>query len=87
MSKSPLHPDNLRKRFAELTAQSDAIRAKVDPMREKRDKAIQAGTITLNELKKQSAAILKAEEGLYDIEQERATISRALPGRNVGEPE
>ena len=77
-----MDPDKLRKRFHSLTAKGAAIRAKSDPIRKKRDATIVNQAKTLDELNKK---LRDAESGLYEIEQERAMIARALGGR-VGEP-
>lgn len=76
-----MNPDKLRKRFHDLTAQAAKIRAKSDPIRAKRDKAQKD---YMESIGKQNEALKKAEDGLFEIEQERAMIARALGGR-VGE--
>lgn len=76
-------PDKMRKRFRELTEKSERIRAKVDPLRSARDKAAQRHS---REIEKHNAKVRTAEKGLFDIEQERAMLARALGGR-TGEPE
>jgi uncharacterized coiled-coil DUF342 family protein len=78
-----MNPNKLRKRFHELTAKRDAIRAKADPLREARDKA---AANHAKEIADHNAKVRAAEKGLYDIDQERAMIARAL-GQRVGEPE
>jgi hypothetical protein len=68
----------LRKRFADLTKKHDAIRAKADPLRLKYD------TLAQHNRKAEDAAAARvkdAEAGLFEIEQERATIARALGGK------
>lgn len=77
-----LDRDKLKKRFHELTAKAAAIRAKSDPVRAARDKLV------AKHAKEEAAANKKVkdvEEGLFEIEQERAMIARAVG--NVGEPE
>lgn len=71
-------PGTMRKRFAELGAKREAILAQARPLREARD-AFAAETDA--KLKAMAAEIKKAEAGLFEIEQERAIISRALSGK------
>ena len=78
-----MDPDKLRKRFHSLTAKAMAIRAKSDPIRKKRDATSANHAKIIGEMNKK---LRDAEDGLYEIEQERAMIARALGGR-VGEPE
>lgn len=73
-------PEALRERFAALTAKHDEIRAKSDPLRIKRDKHVQAARKVED---KMNAEIKKAEEGLFELEMERATIARALGGKTA----
>jgi len=68
-----------QKRYDELTAQSDKIKAKSGPMREKRDAHVQKARAEEDRL---NADILKAEKGLFEIEQERAFLARGLGARN-----
>lgn len=74
----PFNPDVLRERFAELTAQRDAILAQSVPLRETRDAAIAAARA---ERVTADTAILAIEAPLFDIDQERALITRALNGQ------
>jgi uncharacterized coiled-coil DUF342 family protein len=71
-------PDKLRARFAELSEKRDRIRAKADPLREERDSFVQANAAKEAAM---NAAIRKAEEGLFELDQEAATIARALGGK------
>jgi predicted nucleic acid-binding Zn-ribbon protein len=73
-------PKKLRARFAELTEKHDAIRAKADPLRERYDALVQG-----NRKAEDAAAkrVKNAEDGLYEIEMERAAIARALGGRTA----
>ena len=73
-----LSADTLRKQFGKLTKQHDAIRAKSTPLRESYDAMVQANRARED---KAAAEIKKAEDGLYEIEQERAAIARALGGK------
>lgn len=76
-------PDKMRARFHDLTAKAVAVRAKADPIRAKRDNM---QVRHAKEAAKANTEVAKAEKGLFEIEQERAMIARALGGR-VGEPE
>lgn len=76
-------PEKMRKRFHELTAKSAAIRAKADPLREARDKVAARHA---REIAGHNAKVQAAEKGLFEIEQERAMLAKALGGR-MGEPE
>lgn len=75
-------PAEQRARFADLSEQAAAIRVKVEPLREKRDAFV-------NKAREDEALlndeIRKAETGLFEIEQERSMIVRALGGK-TGEP-
>jgi hypothetical protein len=73
----------MRARFWELKAKADAIRDTAAPLREARDKLVAA---QMKELAKHDAKIAKVEDGLFDIDQEAATLVRAVGGR-MGEPE
>lgn len=89
MADTPIYTDEaLRARFAELTAQRDAIHAVSMPLREARDAEINA---LLEEARaKRSAhdvAIREAEAGLFELDQERANLVRALKGQTGGAPE
>lgn len=75
-------PTEMRARFAELTAQAAAIRETVDPLREHRDAVVNKAREDEQLLNDE---IRTAEAGLFEIEQERAMIVRALGGK-TGEP-
>lgn len=74
-------PETLRARFHELTAQHDEIRAKSDPLRAKRDALSQKHAL---EEKALNDRIKEVEAGLFEIEQERAALARALGGKTSG---
>jgi hypothetical protein len=78
-----LDPEKLRARFHELTRKANDQRAKSEPIRAERDKV---AVRHAKEIEKHNAKVRAAEKGLYEIDQERALIARALGGR-VGEPE
>jgi len=75
-------PDKLRARFAELTEKVEAIQAKRNPVRAKRDDLVAK---QIRELSAADAAVRKAEAGLFDLDQERALIARALGGKTLAE--
>lgn len=78
-----LNPDNLRTRFAELGEQREDILAISGPLREQRDVIAGKAQVSMAALDERIRA---AEDGLFDIDQERALISRALGGKTgVGE--
>ena len=70
--------ENLRARFRELTERSEAIRAASAPQRAALDKHVNDAAEKTREL---TEAVQKTEKGLFNIEQERALISRALGGK------
>lgn len=76
----------MRARFQDLTAQREAILSVSTPLREARDAEVNA---LLEEARSKRAAadeaIRAAEQGLFEIDQERANIVRALKGQ-TGEP-
>ena len=71
-------PDTMRKRFHELNTKREAILAVSAPLRAKRDEAVAAYESVARPLE---AQIKQAEAGLFEIDQERAMISRALRGK------
>lgn len=73
-----MDPAALRIRFSELTAKVASIRAQSAPFRDAYDAEVARHTQAASPLKQ---AIREAEAGLYEIEQERAMISRALSGK------
>jgi hypothetical protein len=83
MSKALPTPDEMRARFWELKARADAQREKAAPLREERDKLVAE---QMKELAKHDAKVAKAEDGLFDMDQEMAVLVRAVGGR-MGSPE
>lgn len=71
-------PAALNKRHAEINKKREAILAKSTPLREKRDEMV-AKHLAARETA--DAAITDAEDGLYELDQERAMIVRALGTR------
>ena len=71
-------PKKLRARFAKLTKDHDAIEKRAAPLRKAYDVLCQE-----NRKAEDAAAdkIKRTTEGLFDIEQERAAIARALGGK------
>lgn len=82
--RSNFSPENMRKRFHELGKKRAAILAKTMPLREKRDKIVQKAEAEAKALADQFKKI-EADEGLFDLDQERAVIARALGGK-TGKP-
>ena len=72
-------PAKLRARFAELAKQYEAKAAPRDKLRAERD--ARHAKLTQAELAKYDDKIRKANEGLFDIEMERAAVARALGGK------
>jgi len=73
-----MNPSALRSRFAELGEQRDAVLAVSAPLREDRDAIAQTAAARMATL---DETIMTAESGMFDIDQERAMIARALGGR------
>lgn len=73
-------PDKLRARFAELTKQYEAKDAKRAPIQAERDKYMET---VGKKLAGFDDRIRAANKGLYEIEMERAAISRALGGKTT----
>lgn len=78
--KSAFHPDNMRKRFHELGKKREAIMAKVGPLRAQHDKIVQEADAKAKALVSQFRKIEK-DEGLFDLDMERAMLARALGGK------
>jgi hypothetical protein len=68
------------KRRDELDDKIAKIRAKSGPLREKRDRHVQAARAKEDEM---NAEIAKAEKGLAELENERGFLSRALGARTL----
>lgn len=79
---SPFNPDVMRERFHELGRLREDILAQTKPMREARDAAF---AVAEAEWTTKSAEIRALEATLFDMDNERAVISRALAGA-TGEP-
>jgi uncharacterized coiled-coil DUF342 family protein len=69
-----------QKRRDEVEARVAAIRAKSDPLREKRDAFVQKARAREDEM---NAEIKKVEKNLFELEQERAFLSRALGAKVI----
>ncbi len=82
MAALDFSPENLRKRWAELTAEYEKKAAPRDKLMAERDAKI--AKLTDAEQRAYAAKIKKANEGLYEIEMERAAIARALGGKTGG---
>ena len=82
-------PDNLRKRFRELTKKADALEAKLAPLRKELNETVAGkGNISVIQATAREATvrprIRKLQEELAPIEMERAALARALGGRTSG---
>jgi hypothetical protein len=77
-SMTDFTPDALRARFAALTEQREAVTAASEPLRARRDAIAAQATADLAAL---DVEIRAAEAGLFELDQERAMIARALGGR------
>ncbi len=73
-----LNPTALRDRFADLGLRREAALAVSAPLREKRDAISADAASRIADLDDQ---IREAEAGLFELDQERALIARALGGR------
>lgn len=73
-----LTPENLRARFAELGEQRDAMLVASGPLREQRDEIAREAQAQIADL---DTEIRAAELGMFDLDQERALIARALGGK------
>lgn len=73
-------PDALRKRFHDLGLLREQILARTTPLREARDSILQTAEAQAKVLADEFLRI-EHEGGLYDIDQERAVIARALGGK------
>jgi predicted nucleic acid-binding Zn-ribbon protein len=67
-----------QKRFEEVERKVAKIREKSTPLREARDKHVQKAAAREAEM---NAEILKVEKDLFELEQERAFLARALGAR------
>lgn len=78
-------PENLRKEWKALTAKSEAIEAKLNPLRKELDEGVANDSLTVGELRKLEERVrpkIKAlQEELYPIEMQRAAVARALGGK------
>jgi len=74
-------PDAARKRFAELTAQYDAIDAKRTKLQLERDSKVD--THPEKDIRAYRDRIIKLHNEAAPIEEERAAISRALGGKTA----
>ena len=78
-------PESLRKQWKLMTAKSDAIEAKLAPLREELNDTVSDDSLTQGEARAREAKlrpqIKKLQAELYPIEMERAAIARALGGK------
>jgi len=68
----------MQQRFHELTTQINAIREKSAPLREERDWLVNSNVGRIQELERMYKEL---EAPLFDMEQERAALARALKGK------
>lgn len=73
-----LSQDAKQKMFWELTAEAAKIRERSTPLREKRDKLLASIALEVQQLEKE---IREIEAPLYDIENRRGELARALRGK------
>lgn len=71
-------PEEMRKRFKELTSAVGEVRVRTTPLRAARDKLLNETQV---KLQKMESEYMEIEKGLYDMEQDRAALARALGGR------
>jgi predicted nucleic acid-binding Zn-ribbon protein len=76
--------DETRARFWELTQKAEKMRAKSGPLRDQHDDLIRSQAKARKTLEDK---ISTAEKGLFDIEQERAALARALGGQTGARPD
>lgn len=76
-----LSPPDARAKFKALTEEFDKKFAPLVKLKEERDK--KADKLTRSEFAEYDNRIRKANEGLYEIEMERAAVARALGGRTA----
>lgn len=74
--------EEMRARFHGLGQQREAIHAQSMPLRERRDAISQAADRQVRALNEEIKAL---EAPLFDLDQERAALARALKGQ-TGEP-
>lgn len=89
MAKKSLLPsdDDLRLEFHRLCAERDRIEEEAKPHRDAYDdKRAELMEMEKRELDPLVAKMQSAEDGLHDIKQELATISRALKGQTGAPP-
>ena len=72
--------DTLKARFKAACSERDVILKKSDPLRSKRDAAMAKAQAAYDEATDQIKA---TEDGLFDLQGEIATLSRALMGRTA----
>jgi hypothetical protein len=79
----PNTQDLLRARFIEACAERDAIAARVAPLREQRDAVLAKAAAAAAKADPVTARIKELEAPLFDLNNEIATISRALGGKTA----
>lgn len=74
-------PVTMRRRFADITAQREALMAKVAPLRQRYEAALAQEQKIKAQIRPLLDELKAAEKPLFDLDQERAIIVRALAGR------
>ena len=75
--------ESLQKHFHSLTAKRVRIDAKLDPLRKELNALVAKDSYSRKEEAKLRDAIVKLQQELAPIENERAAVSRALAGQTV----
>ena len=78
MAKNPYSPEAMQARLDELNTAKSAYDAKLDPLRDELDAMVKRHASDEAALR---AKIVKAREGLVEIERERGTLAKALGGK------
>ena len=71
----------LQQRFHEATAEAAAIRAQSTPLRAQRDGLAQQVHVIEAQMEALADQIMAIEEPLFDLDNERGSINRALNGK------
>lgn len=82
VKKSMFTAEGMRARFNELTAEHDRLIAELEPLQEKRDAYVNE---TAAKVKEMDAEIRKLRDPLFEVDQERGLLVKALSGK-TGDP-
>jgi len=88
---STFAPENLRKRFWKLTAEREEIDKELEPLREELNALVAGDTsLTVKQARAREAKIrpeiVKLQQKLAPIENERGAVARALGGQTGERP-